>query len=714
MPKITQGNRLYFYRLFLREIGLGNQVRIARFEEALEADDILPDDCDCESLTELIENLDEIVKITTFKKGRVFATLQGNAEYDEALEKAALPQDNKDVRAGKSWKRKKAGKVVKPAKPRHKKVSMPPAPEAQDAPALEPTIPADEVVAELAAIEEATLTTPERDAAWPGAPEQTDTSQLSEPEESTEQAEMSRADEASADTPGEAPIDTPNEVPIDTSGEAAVDTPSEDAVDAATEAPEPSISLTITYDPREDESVANLYPNEEKLPSEGSFSFEEDGALAEETVRPTLGIPPAPAEAIPHQSGFPRTISADVSCKDAMLGLLYEVLPLDVDPMAALDEGWFVARSTSTLTGSRNRVTFPLRYLHERDGLPIEVTITHIARSTSGKHWELVSVNGVDASWEGSLARTQAPEVGGTPSPLCTLTAPDAAGADDPEREFARFAHLGSWKTALAALAEITTPERWSLPGDAGGEHALLRAYIAATFHRVRREGKIAYAKDGSLAAFDTGLLAPMGESVYACLSARDGEPSWELEGFCASGTGELGARLASVLDTLPERATYLDDLNLVSLSPTARVDADTSALLGELDCLGRPGEVGGVDERELARAIEHSVNRAKASFRVGTPAYDAASDKVKLLIPLCLSGSVRACGAVVLSPVTSGEGVAHSDNAGKGEADRGEAGSQGARRYRAEAIVSLERAWACARTISQEQPRWLTPAAEE
>ena len=121
MPKITPGNRLYFYQLFQREIGFGNQVRIAVFADALAADDIAPADCGCETAEELLEGLGEFLKITTFKKGRVFATLQQTPELDEMLAKAKQPSDDKDVRAGKSWKRKRAGKIVKPAKPRHKR-----------------------------------------------------------------------------------------------------------------------------------------------------------------------------------------------------------------------------------------------------------------------------------------------------------------------------------------------------------------------------------------------------------------------------------------------------------------------------------------------------------------------------------------------------------------------------------------------------------------
>ena len=75
MSRITAGNRLYLYRLFKNQIGTGRQERIQRFEEVLAADDIAPDDLDCKDVTELLGALDDMVKLTVFKKGRTYATL---------------------------------------------------------------------------------------------------------------------------------------------------------------------------------------------------------------------------------------------------------------------------------------------------------------------------------------------------------------------------------------------------------------------------------------------------------------------------------------------------------------------------------------------------------------------------------------------------------------------------------------------------------------
>ena len=82
MPRITPGNRLYLYSLFSREIGVGKQTMISRVEEVLLADDIMPCDLACDSTRELLEQLDEFVRLTVFKKGRVYATIDfDNTHY---------------------------------------------------------------------------------------------------------------------------------------------------------------------------------------------------------------------------------------------------------------------------------------------------------------------------------------------------------------------------------------------------------------------------------------------------------------------------------------------------------------------------------------------------------------------------------------------------------------------------------------------------------
>ena len=691
MPRITPGNRLYFYLLFQREIGFGNQVRITTFADVLAADDVDPADCGCETADELLESLGDFLKITTFKKGRVFCTLQQSPDLDEMLARSQRAADDKDVRAGKSWKRKRAGKIVKPAKPRHKKKPAEKSEEPQPEPTTEPELsPAPQADATPEPTTEAEATTEDEATAEQASGSEPPSAPAPEDATKTETANAEEGNDGEGGKTGE--------------GELASEG------DQAQAAPAPGINLTITYDPRKDESLAHLYVSEDELPAKGSFSFEEGRkADAEEVVEgepsllSTIGIPESPEVAIADQSGLPKTISADVACKDAMLGLLYEVLPPDVDPMAALDEGWLVARSTSRIAGTRASVTFPLRYVSASDGLPVEVTVAHTARTASGKRWELAAVCGVrepgDAGWD-ALAPADAPS-GAAPSAGVLVSWRGQSA--DPERELARTVHLGSWETALAALADVSAPEPWALPGEEGEDgHGMLRAYVASTFRRIVDQDRLALAQDGTLAAFDTGLSAPCGERVLALLSATDDETPWRLEGFLSEGAGMLGEGVAERFDTPPARASYVDDARMMALAPMATVDADARMLarkcVRDANGEGREGGLGETlrDAELLGRAIERAVERARVDARLAVPAYDGGTGTVYLLLPLCEEGSLRATCALVLE---LDEEVRSNEVVGWPQAH-----------YRAVALAPLGRARACARVVTSELPRWLAP----
>ena len=88
MSQIKPGHRLYLYRLFRRELGVGKQTALARAAEVLEADGLAPADLGFEDARSLFEELSECVKVTVFKKGAVFVTVLANEEYDQALARA--------------------------------------------------------------------------------------------------------------------------------------------------------------------------------------------------------------------------------------------------------------------------------------------------------------------------------------------------------------------------------------------------------------------------------------------------------------------------------------------------------------------------------------------------------------------------------------------------------------------------------------------------
>ena len=711
MPNITTGNRLYLYQLFKREIGTGRQELVARFEEVLEADGIAPADLGCTEVRDLLAQLDEMIKLTVFRRGRTYATLMRNEEYEGYLAARDDPTQRKAVQSGKSWKRKRANKVPKPAKPRHRRPEPTPEPEAESAAEAEPD----------ANSEPEPKPEPEAESAVDAEPEAKAVPEAEAEPEAEQEVAHEPVPEADA-VPEPAPAPRP-----------------------APESQVPSISLTITYDPADDPDAQAASEAEAALPQEGSFSFEDQHPSAPADVRDRVA--PATREAaageeaatgdvpadLSRQSDLPQSISLDVHLKDELLRKLYQMLPLDVDIMGVLDEDWQVARSTALLTGTHSRVTFPLRYLHG-DGTPVQVTLRRSAKPGPGKRWSIAYVDGDDGT--GSTHELVGFEglPTGDEGAWSELAGPGLAHADaqSPVRELARFAMIGSWDTYLGTLATMATPERWDFAGEGVGHasrYGVLREYLAVTFHRARETDAIAYAPDGSLAAFDTGLLTPFGQDVYACFSPNRGGIEWRAAGFCVAGSGRLGGELVAKLDPLPRPVSYLRGLADVAYDPSRLTVLDTDAVVtSRLGCLPRAfledelassptaeralaeleGDADGSATaegdaltrlsraikgdpglyRRLGRSLEAALDltlaRARQSYRLAAPAYDVVSGQVRLLLPLCLVSDDHADCALVLAPQPSGN-------------------------YRGVTVLSPDRARACARVVSKELPRWLT-----
>ena len=433
---------------------------------------------------------------------------------------------------------------------------------------------------------------------------------------------------------------------------------------------------------------------------------------------------------------YPQSISRDVFCPTAILSTLSRILPIQVDLMAVLDEDWSAARAMGTVCGSRSRAVFPLRYLREDGSQPVELTLKRTGKPGLNMRWAVALVDGDDGT--GDMHETASLE--GLPvadqGAWSDLVTPSPAGSQtvDPIREFATFATISSWDAVLGDLARMVAPERWSYPGtevtpSAAGatRYGILREYLVVTFHRVRAQGKLGTSSAGNFAAFNTGLATPSGDDVFACFEPCRVNTPWRFAGFALAGSGDLGRRITSELECIPQAATYLTSLDDVVPQPDARVALDFHTLLD--DCLGRlprgflrdaladmEGPCGMLDRmgdtslpvaqrteaqvrlarfitgtpavyRRLTRALDDAVDAAIAAcrrnYRLAVPVFDPAADAMKLLLPLCLVNDRQADVALVVQRQPSGIW-------------------QGTR------FVSLPRAYVSARVVCTEQPSWL------
>lgn len=237
-PMLSLGNHIYLYRLLRDAIGCGKQTFMTQVEEALAVDDMTAYDLGFESTRELLEELDDCIKLTVFKGGRLYATVIANEAWDAALAKGEdKPKAAKGAK--QSYKKKKRGeKDLKAVRPKHVKRPEPEAAvEAVPEPEPETEI---EVAIEVAAEAE------------------TEIAAMTDPEVMSEQEAAAELNEAPKSTTEEAAdqSETPAFQNSDVFGDEAEDDQSDEPADQdATESapepetPQPAISLTVVYDP---------------------------------------------------------------------------------------------------------------------------------------------------------------------------------------------------------------------------------------------------------------------------------------------------------------------------------------------------------------------------------------------------------------------------------------------------------------------------------
>lgn len=402
-PALSLGNHIYLYRLLRDAIGCGKQTFMTQVEEALAAGDMTAYDLGFESTRELLEELNDCIKLTVFKGGRLYATVIANEAWDAALAKGEdKPKAAKGAK--QSYKKKKRGeKDLKAVRPKHVKR---PKPEAMVEAAPEPEPETEiEVAIEVTAGTEIAATTDSEVIS-----EQDATAELNEaPKSTTEEA---------ADQPETLAFQNSdvfdNEAEDDQSDEPADQGVTESAPEPET--PQPAISLTVVYDPEnanagittmastpieakpsieaEDAPEADAKTETEDTsvsvePTDSAVNPEpvpESVPVIESTSAPVPAPVPAPAApTIPED--FPVDFATEVFCPGPLLHQLSTYLPYGADTLGIVGEYYWIARERGTIEAARNRASFPLRYTQA--GERHEVTV-RIRRNTTG---------GLGATW---------------------------------------------------------------------------------------------------------------------------------------------------------------------------------------------------------------------------------------------------------------------------------------------------------------------------
>lgn len=421
-PTLSLGNHIYLYRLLRDAIGCGKQTFMTQVEEALAAGDMTAYDLGFESTRELLEELNDCIKLTVFKGGRLYATVIANDAWDAALAKGEdKPKAAKGAK--QSYKKKKRGeKDLKAVRPKHVKR---PKPETMVEAAPEPEPEAEiEVAIEVTAETEIAATTD-----YEVISEQDATAELNEaPKPTTEEA----ADQP--ETPAFQNSDVfDNEAEDDQSDEPADQGVTESAPEPET--PQPAISLTVVYDPENANAGITTMAS---TPVETKPSIENENATqveietaaadapvtvkpADSTIKPEATPEPAPviesvptsacdqipapapapapaaaptpapaAPAIPED--FPVDFATEVFCPGPLLHQLSTYLPYGADTLGIVGEYYWIARERGTIEAARNRASFPLRYTQAGERREVTVRIRRNTTGGLGSTWAIDKV----------------------------------------------------------------------------------------------------------------------------------------------------------------------------------------------------------------------------------------------------------------------------------------------------------------------------------
>lgn len=419
-PTLSLGNRIYLYRLLRDAIGCGKQTFMTQVEEALAAGDMTAYDLGFESTRELLEELNDCIKLTVFKGGRLYATVIANEAWDTALAKGEdKPKATKGAK--QSYKKKKRGeKDLKAVRPKHVKRPEPvveavPEPETEIEVAIEVTAEAETKIA--ATTDPEAMSEQEATAELNEAPKSTPEEAASQPEAPALQNSDVFGDEAEDDQP-----DDPAE---------------QDATEVASEpeAPQPAISLTVVYDPENANAGITTMAS---TPIEAKPSVENENATqvevetaaadapvtvkpADSTIKPEAMPEPAPviesvpasacdqipapalapapaaaptpapaAPAIPED--FPVDFATEVFCPGPLLHQLSTYLPYGADTLGIVGEYYWIARERGTIEAARNRASFPLRYTQAGERREVTVRIRRNTTGGLGSTWAIDKV----------------------------------------------------------------------------------------------------------------------------------------------------------------------------------------------------------------------------------------------------------------------------------------------------------------------------------
>lgn len=246
-----------------------------------------------------------------------------------------------------------------------------------------------------------------------------------------------------------------------------------------------------------------------------------------------------------------------------------------------------------------------------------------------------------------------------------------------------QFAFINNTDQRIADLAELAEEEEWDyLDSQANRPNPVLFNYLRYTYARLAEEGKIELSEDGQNITFNTGLVTPAQEPIFAFFSRNsiaDKQP-WFLQRWVRKGESDL-VRFPS----LPDMAHYFDDPSSLVFDCKKELRANIEHIIAD-NKARFPAPYDTMDDYALQTFLKGSIDNAKErvrrNYKTAIPQYYRG--RIQLLLPLCIGSPQRAD----LALVAEDHGVF----------------------YRASTCLTLDMAYNNARQLARPDRDWLAP----
>ena len=218
-----------------------------------------------------------------------------------------------------------------------------------------------------------------------------------------------------------------------------------------------------------------------------------------------------------------------------------------------------------------------------------------------------------------------------------------------PQHPLYDFAFVPNVDQRIAELATLAQEDDWSYRhAQSAKPHPILYSYLHYTFARIEAETKIAYSTGNAKACFNTGLVTPNQEEIFALFvpNANTNQQPWCLHGFRRESEREL-----TDFGRLPELASYFSDPAELLYDTRLPLRKNVDHIIdNNKDRFPEPFR-SMQDNYQLRIALDgaiaHASRRIERNYRTAVPQF--YQGRIQLLLPMCMTNRTRADLALVV-----------------------------------------------------------------